>query len=106
MYVEPFEESQSWVTDEVAGKVYTTPTSFEPSNFNDESESSTGAQYLHTETSNFGLHIYPVQESETSADELALDSYATPTKRPHIDTRGKTPKVLRHSYRKSGGKRR
>jgi hypothetical protein len=62
-------------------------------------ESSAGAEYLHTESSTFDSSTYngpsdayPVQESETSANELALDSYATPatpSKRRHRGS-GKT----------------
>jgi hypothetical protein len=117
-YAEPLEVPQSSATYDGAGHVYTTPSTFEPSHFNgpvDESESSAGAAYLHTESSTFDSYTYnghsdmtntyPGQESETSADELALDLYATPatpSKRPHRGSKRKASKAPRHSHGKSG----
>jgi hypothetical protein len=80
-----------------------------------ESESSAGAEYLYTESSTFDSSTYkgpsdayPGQESETSADELALNSYPTPTtpiKRRHRGSGRTASKAPRHSHGKSGQSR-
>jgi hypothetical protein len=93
--------------DSAAGHAYTAPSTF-ASDFNvpvDNSESS----IFDSSKYNGPSDAYPVQESETSADELALDSYATPatpSKRRHRGSERKASKAPRHSHGKSGESRR
>lgn len=118
-YAPPFKEPEYSAANEEAGHVYTAPSTFTLSDFNgpvDESKSSAGAEYLHTESSTFDSSTYngpsdtyPVQQSEASADELALDSYATPAipiKRRHRGSGETVSKAPRHSDGKSGRSRR